>query len=322
MSEQKKIVKHKDWCNLNFPAAECICDCGAKDIMKKLPNVDVCIYHGNCADGFCAAISVRLVYPDAVYHAGFYGEPYPDIEGKDVVLVDFSYKRPVLLEMATKAKSILILDHHKSAMEDLVELPDNVTAIFDMERSGARMAWDFFHPEEKVPMIVQHVEDRDLWRFNLEGTREISSALFSYEYDLDTWSAFFEFDLSEMLMVEGRTLNRKMIKDINEMISRDLHYIKLDGHIIPALNTSYFYSSEAGSKMAQGNPFSACYSMDDKNVNFSLRSTDAGVDVSKIAFKFGGGGHRNASGFSISRFGPSWDVINNSAKKRKEDFNV
>lgn len=103
--------------------------------MKK--DISLCIYHGNCADGFGAAWVVRKALGDIDFHAGKYQAPPPDVTDKDVVIVDFSYKRPVLLEMAAKANSILILDHHKTALEDLVDLPPNVTLLFDMESGGA-----------------------------------------------------------------------------------------------------------------------------------------------------------------------------------------
>ena len=82
--------------------------------------MSMCIYHGNCADGFGAAWVVRKALGEIDFHGAKYQEPPPDVTGKDVVMVDFSYKRPVLLEMAEKANSILILDHHKTSAEDLV----------------------------------------------------------------------------------------------------------------------------------------------------------------------------------------------------------
>jgi len=60
-----------------------------------------------------------LVRLNLEFHAGVYQNPPPDVTGKDVILVDFSYKRPILDKMKQEANSILILDHHKTAMEDL-----------------------------------------------------------------------------------------------------------------------------------------------------------------------------------------------------------
>ncbi len=168
--------------------------------MKKL-----CIYHGNCADGFGAAYAVWKRYGEEVeFYPGVYQQDPPDVAGCDVIMVDFSYKRPVIEKMAEVANSILILDHHKSAEEDLrqwtsegepqdytewnpapMEDPvgdEHVCAIFDMERSGAMIAWSFFHPFEPIPQLFKHIQDRDLWQFKLPGTREIQANLFSHPY--------------------------------------------------------------------------------------------------------------------------------------------
>jgi oligoribonuclease NrnB/cAMP/cGMP phosphodiesterase (DHH superfamily) len=149
--------------------------------------MSMCIYHGNCADGFGAAWVVRKALGEIDFHPGKYQEPPPDVTGKDVVMVDFSYKRPVLLEMAEKANSILILDHHKTAAEDLLDLPANVTAKFDMGRSGAMLTWEHFFPGEAPPPLLLHIEDRDLWRFALQNTRQIQANVFSFPYDFQVW---------------------------------------------------------------------------------------------------------------------------------------
>src|SRR5277367_4902796 len=110
----------------------------------------ICIYHGNCADGFGAAWVVRKALGAVDFHPGVYSEPPPDVTGREVVMVDFSYKRPVLLGMAKSAESILVIDHHKTAAEDLASLPvPNIDAVFDMEHSGAILTWNHYFPGER-----------------------------------------------------------------------------------------------------------------------------------------------------------------------------
>lgn len=162
----------------------------------------ICIYHGNCADGFGAAWAVRKALGDIEFHPGKYGEVPPDVEGKDVVMVDFSYKRPELLTMAEKANTILIIDHHKTAAENLVDLPHNVICKFDMEHSGAVLAWNYFFPEESPPPLLLHIEDRDLWRFSLENTRQIQANVFSYPYDFQVWDELMSREV-QSLVTEG-----------------------------------------------------------------------------------------------------------------------
>lgn len=262
-----------------------------------------CIYHGNCADGFTAAWSVYKRYPDAEFFAGFYGENPPDIRGLDVVIVDFSYKRDVLIEMAKQAKSILILDHHKSAQAELHDLPDNVEAHFDMNRSGAMMAWQYFHPEKAPSDLIVHVQDRDLWQFKREQTKDFQANLFSYEYTFENWDMINDLCADDykynQFVHEGSAINRKHQKDVKELIAAASYEGELDGAFVPFLNCSYFHSSEAGHIMAKGRHFAVCYYDKGDERVFSLRSDENGADVSLIAAKFGGGGHKHAAGFRI-----------------------
>ncbi len=260
--------------------------------------MSMCIYHGNCADGFGAAWVVRKALGEIEFHPGNYQEPPPDVTGKDVVMVDFTYKRPVLLEMAEKANSILILDHHKTAAEDLIDLPANVTAKFDMNRSGAMLAWDHFFVGEIPPPLLLHIEDRDLWRFALQNTRQIQANVFSFPYDFQVWDTLMA-TAPAALAAEGEAIERKHFKDIRELLGVTTREMVIGGHRVPAANLPYTMSSDAGHELAKGHPFAACYWDTPTGRVFSLRSNAYGVDVSEVAKQYGGGGHRNAAGFSV-----------------------
>lgn len=285
----------------------------------------LCIYHGNCADGFGAAWVVWKHFGGKVdFHAGVYQDPPPDVTGRDVIMVDFSYKRPVLEEMAMKANSMLILDHHKSAAEDLSKALragsswkghlDNVAqdsmenaningviiyALFDMDRSGAGIAWDYFFGGDR-PALINHIEDRDLWRFKLPFTREIQAALFSYPYDLEAWDALMDVNATglDRLKAEGHAIERKHFKDIDELLKVTQRRMVLGGHDVPVANLPYTLTSDAGHKMCEANgaTFAACYWDTPDGRVFSLRSL-GDFDVSAVARQYGGGGHRNAAGF-------------------------
>ncbi|HEJ1053373.1 TPA: phosphohydrolase [Pseudomonas putida] len=292
----------------------------------------MCIYHGNCADGFGAAWVVRKALGDQVeFVAGVYGQEPPDVTDKDVIIVDFSYKYDVLARISWKARSIIVLDHHKSAAEDLAKFPpfhagirldgrhaDGSTALgwesahtfmysqnspaiaccFDMNRSGAMLAWDHFFPGQEPPMLLRHIEDRDLWLFKLDGTREIQANLFSYPYDFEVWDKLIAADV-ETLRSDGAAIERKHQKDIAELVAVMKRRLVIGGHDVPVASLPYTLTSDAGHLMAQGEPFAACYWDTPDGRVFSLRSTDEGLDVSEVAKQYGGGGHRNASGFRV-----------------------
>jgi len=263
----------------------------------------LCIYHSDCADGFTAAWAVWRARPDAEFHPGVHGTPPPDVTGRDVVLVDFAYKRPEMLRMAEQAQSILVLDHHKSAESELVDLPFNVTVKFDMTLSGAMLAWNHFHPSESPSDLVRHVQDRDLWRFALPNTKAYSAALFSMEYTFENWETVHRYGTIpyayDKFVAEGRAIERKHMKDVHELIRVGAYRTNVAGFDVPILNCAYFHSSEAGHVMGIGEPFAVCYSDTEFTRNFSLRSAEDGQDVSVIAAHFGGGGHKHASGFKL-----------------------
>lgn len=273
----------------------------------------LCIYHANCADGFGAAWVVRqaLGAENVEFHAGHYGKPAPDVEGRDVIIVDFSYPYELLVLLGHQARSILIIDHHKTAAEALAQLPTapscfaewapstlRVGTVFDMNRSGAGLTWDYFNPGQPRPALINHIEDRDLWRFKLEGTREIQANLFSYPYDFEVWDALMNTPTSQLL-ADGKAIERKHHKDVAELVAGSKRRMVIAGFDVPVANLPYIHSSDAGHLMAIGEPFAACYQDTSEHRYFSLRSHDQGLDVGEIAKRYGGGGHRNAAGFKV-----------------------
>jgi len=274
------------------------------------------IYHGNCADGFSAAWCFWHKYGEgADYVAGVYQTPPPDVTGREVFLVDFSYKRAVVEDMLKVAASVTLIDHHKTAIDDLRPLKeqilmtngegmgDNFGWYCDLNRSGATLAWDYlFHGQDR-PLLLGHIEDRDLWRFKLPGTREIQAMVFSYEYSFELWDKLMAADQVELLKMTaaGAAIERKHHKDVAELVGVCQRTMSIGGHTVPVASLPYTMVSDAAHAMAEGQPFAACYWDTADGRVFGLRSTDEGLDVSEIAKLYGGGGHAKAAGFKVPR---------------------
>ena len=259
----------------------------------------LCIYHGNCADGFGAAwVFSRHSGDDFDFHPGVYQDAPPDVEGRDVYLLDFSYKRPVVEAMLESAASVTLIDHHKTALDDLEPIMGRMRCHCGIDHSGAMLAWQFIKGDAEPPPLLRHIEDRDLWRFALPHTREIQANVFSHPYDFKVWDALMYTPIAE-LVAEGKAIERKHFKDVAELVSVFKHRRVIGGYSVPVSNLPYTLTSDAGHLMAQGEPFAACYWDTPTGRVYSLRSTEAGVDVSEIAKQYGGGGHRNASGFRV-----------------------
>ena len=255
------------------------------------------IYHGKCLDGMTAAWAVRKALGEGDYVPAIHGEAPPDVTGRDVVIVDFSYKRAMMEAMSQNAKTLLVLDHHKSAQADLVGLP---FAIFDMERSGAGLAWDRFHTGQPRPALVNLVEDDDLWRHELPGTREFQLRLGMEPMNFSNWDRIAEMSEQELatFIAEGAVLKRAFDSEVAALLE-DRYAVTLAGESGLAVNASGKYSSELGHHLAvMSGSYGMIWRQLDGILKISLRS-NGNYDVALLAAKFGGGGHRNAASFTM-----------------------
>lgn len=271
----------------------------------------LCIYHANCLDGFGAAYAVwkRLGEAGIAYMAADYGSAPPDVTGKQVIMVDFSYKRDVLLEMSEQADTILILDHHDTAERELVDLPDNVQVVFDQSKSGAVLAWEHYHTEA-VPYMVELLQDRDLWRFNHAATRPFTARMFSVDQDFGVWDNLAtDHKALRRVIDEGLLLEAKQQREVNALTEMK-HVVWLqnfpmpDGTLVdvPAINCPWMFASDVGHRLNElfrQHPFSVTFMFGHDKVKFSLRSQGK-IHCGDIAATFGGGGHPNAAGFTMS----------------------
>jgi nanoRNase/pAp phosphatase (c-di-AMP/oligoRNAs hydrolase) len=148
---------------------------------------------------------------------------------------------------------------------------------------------------------MQYVQDRDLWRFELEGTDEINTALMSYPFTFEFWNALLESETKlEGLHAEGVTLNRYRNQLLEQYKKRAVLGM-VAGFEVPVVNAPHAIISELLGELSEGYPFAAGYQDKGNARSWSLRSSrNGGEDVSRVAARFGGGGHRNAAGFSTS----------------------
>lgn len=264
----------------------------------------IVLYHGNCPDGFGAAWAASLHFGDkADYVPVQYGEEPPNVIGREIYILDFSYPRELLLKMKAVAASLLVLDHHKTAEADLAGLE---FCEFDMERSGATMAWDRFCVGEWweqqniiTRKFVEYLTDRDLWRFELDGSREVSVAVWSYPRTFEAWTKLAQ--RIDELKQEGVAILRYQQALVEQMCA-NAEVREIGGHRVPVVNASACFS-EVGEFLClrnPGMPFAAYY-FDRQGVRqWGLRSR-GGFDVSGVAKAFGGGGHKGAAGWTEGR---------------------
>ena len=266
------------------------------------------IYHASCADGFCCAYLLHKKYPQAEFIPMHYSTflHYENFSlDEEVILADFSFKRDILETLARKVKHIAIYDHHKTAQKDLSsDLPDNVSCIFDMAKAGCEIVWDVLYPGEEQSKLVQYVADRDLWKFNLTGSKAVSMYIKTISFEFDRWANLdikMRNDIDDVIYV-GRKLieyqNIQIKSAVRSSYRSQLNVPNMGVYVIPSVNVTNNISEVCGD-LARNEPFSiGWFVRKDGIYQYSLRSDEAGIDVSEIAKQFGGGGHKHAAGFS------------------------
>lgn len=160
------------------------------------------IYHDQCADGFGAAFAAWLKLGDeAEYVPMQYGKENEhfwlledgqfdsafQILNREIYILDFSFPKWVMEGLFSPAKHVVLLDHHKTAFE-MWEVPSGQRVWAEtegrhvklhMDKSGALLAWEYFHPGTEVPMLVRMIDDRDRWQFKIPGSKELNAAIWS-----------------------------------------------------------------------------------------------------------------------------------------------
>jgi len=262
----------------------------------------LCIYHKDCADGFGAALAVKQFCDQQGYPCEFvpaqHGDTPPDVSGKHVLIVDFSFAREILIELTAQALSLKVIDHHKTAQAQLAGL-DN--CVFDMTKSGAVLTWQTLLGDQPMPQLLAYIQDRDLWQWQLPNSKAVSAALNTIPKQFERWSPYLDDENINGLIDQGNAIVLYQQQQITKATKGDkVCMAEIAGHTVPCINATHLIS-EIGEQLAKGHPFAALYfDTADKRI-FSLRSAKDGIDVSAIAQQFGGGGHFHAAGFAVDK---------------------
>ena len=266
-------------------------------------------YHEDCLDGFGAAWAAWMLFgEDGIYvpvsyrdaeNTQFFDYQGPGKTGTDIYFLDFCPKKKVLEHLLDQNYNVTVLDHHVTAKPEVQDVKGKGGFHAEIRgRSGAVMAWQHFHPLSSVPRLLLLIEDRDLWKWELQDTERSTEALRVLPMDFDTWSAHMGSSLAGLLEWGDILLKKKeqVIKQVMQRVANGT----VGGHTVPMVNTDS-YPSEVGNRMCEEfeGPFSATYyHLADGQVKWSLRSI-GDFDVSEVARKYGGGGHKNAAGFVV-----------------------
>lgn len=260
----------------------------------------VILYHDDL-DGFGSAWAAWKKFGNkADYLAVDFGKPMPvGLKNKEIYVLDFCYPEAETKALLKNNKKVMVIDHHITQKDIVKNLKEY---IWDIKRAGCVLSWQYFHPGKKIPKLIEYVEGIDLFNFKLKNTREITLFMESLPRDFKEWSRvasgmenknkFSEY-LKKGKVIAG--FSRKII----EIIASNYQDAIFEGKRASVVNSPIF-NSEIGHYLLNKTkkPVVAIWSLKNGQISVSLRSTKK-VDVSKIAQKYGGGGHRQAAGFFL-----------------------
>lgn len=265
------------------------------------PNsINIVVYHKNCADGFGAAWSAwKLLGSQADYFPAQYGniDFVFNFKNQNIAVLDFSFTEDQIRKIESSGNKIVILDHHKTALP----IQHLSNTLIDLNKSGAVLAWEYFHPTKPVPLFIRYIQDRDLWKWELPMSEEFNLLFQMEQKSFSNYSKFESVDQVKASISRGVTILDYRNKIVERIASK--YSLAKDSHSnqFVFVNSS-FYQSEIGNFLARKFPTKAIavwsHNPSYSFTTVSLRSV-GDLDVSQIASIYGGGGHRNAAGFSI-----------------------
>ena len=293
------------------------------------------VYHSADLDGRCSGAIVKYKYPECGMIPYDYGRQFPwdKIErDEEVIMIDVSLDIDDMIKLDERSH-LTWIDHHKSAMDEADAKKFNPEGVRTIGKAACELAWEYLFPDDPVPEVVYLLGRYDVWDHH-DKPRVMP---FQYGMKLKNtspgssiWSRLFP-------IAEGR--NHHEIREIIEDGRKIIQYVKND-------NKSYargyaFESDFQGYKaiainrgIASRHLFDSVWdpkkyhlmlafcmrrSETDHRWRVTLYSDREDVDVSEIARKFGGGGHKGAAGFECDRLPFPWRKKDDIAKIHLND---
>ena len=267
------------------------------------------IYHGrNCPDGFASALSAWLFYEGQAEFLGLdHGDiksvdDLPALAGRAVYILDFSFSPELLRRIEERAVKLVLLDHHKSAADKLSGFTCRCGIVhFDMQKSGARLAWEFFLPGQAVPDLVRFVEDRDIWVWQYPESGAFLAALDMEPFEFERWHEIALFDARQLssYIERGRAMDEKFSKLASDLAegAQALTFNGVSGLMVNA--PGVFHSLVGDMLSKKSSSFALMWSTDKSGViKVGLRSQRS-FNCIPLAESMHGGGHAQACGFKM-----------------------
>lgn len=271
--------------------------------------MNLCLFHNDADGRSSAAIVRRALGRETLLYEINYGDsiPWEKIEQcEHVIMVDFSFSLPEMLRVAY-GRRFTWVDHHISAITAIGEHAKAWEGIQDLDHAASVLTWKYFFPQQEVPRAIILIGDRDTWSNSYPESAPFGEGLNQHDARPDNdqlWTPLLDDDPKavQALIDYGSVLRDAHLRSIRRSVARFGQKVTFEGCKTLAINLRG--DGDLGEYIrGQGYEIAYCYieaMQNGKLVTFVTLFSDK-VDVSIIAMKFGGGGHKGASGFSFER---------------------
>ena len=296
-------------------------------------------YHKSDLDGQCSGAILKSKFPDIELYGIDYGEKFPWELVKridEVYVVDYClqptelWKEPdpfsemeKLVDKLDDYRAELVwIDHHISAIKNeekykVGEFHHRIDGIRNIGESACVLTWKYIYPDKKLPRFIDLLGKFDTWKN--EDKEEWNNIIVPFEYgmltyetdpakDMAIWNIMIfmanriteGFSIGSICAI-GRNVLKYEVKQNAMHAKRNAYEVDFEGLKGIAINSDLHSSMVLDSVYSPAvHDIMIIYSQN-KNLSWyvSFYSTKDNVDCSKIAAKYGGGGHRGAAGANV-----------------------
>jgi hypothetical protein len=279
------------------------------------------VYHRADFDGiFCREIARKKFGEKAEYIGWDHGDPEPVIPVEATVYVlDLSV--PGLMHHP----GLIWIDHHKSAID---KYPKDIPGYRIDGVAACRLVWQWFfnvvanevmgdpnYLPKKEEFFIRNVEEPyavrlageyDIWDRRDPDAELFQHGLRSQEITAEMWEVLLNLQMGhflvDRLLIAGKFLQYARREENASVILAQGFMVDFEGLRFLACNAARFNSLlfTAGLKPEHDGCLGFCWDGEGWKVSLYHAPGKESHDLSLIAAKYGGGGHRGACGFRVS----------------------
>ena len=284
------------------------------------------IYHDRCPDGLTAAAlfkihTVKHNYEDLHNYEFIPGNYNMTLESLNIVpdsiiyFLDFSFKKDMFEELLQKAHTVFLLDHHKTAYDELNHLFSNtkLKVYFDLNECGTSLTYKYLYPNTPLPKILEHIKDQDLWLWKDSNSRYFCAYLSTLEFTLDGFYKFyrnyFSFPNKDVVYQDYLFVGKKLL-DVNQKDALSCIETNLTKIFIPdvgescVINCPSRLTGYVKTELIENQKENVLitYALGSKGMRISIRVADDmdAIAIAKLIDPVKAGGHLLAAGAFIS----------------------